>query len=176
AGAGDDSILANSGTPNPDPDPVIECGEGFDTAQIDFPENGPDAAPIECEAIHERAPNSFRPPDTPPAPEPPIEPTVKPPPPPRPPRDRTPPRTRIDRGPRKVLSLTKGRRRVVFRFTASERSTFVCRLDHHRPARCSSPRAYRVGVGHHVFRVTATDAAGNSDPSPALFSFRVRRG
>jgi hypothetical protein len=175
AGAGDDSILANSGTPTPDPDPVIDCGEGFDTAQIDFPENGPDAAPIECEAIHERAPNSFRPPDTPPTPEGPVASVVPPSPPPKPPRDRTPPRTRIERGPRKVFALTRGPRRVVFRFSANERSTFVCRLDRRRTARCSSPRSYRVGAGRHVFRVTATDAAGNRDPSPAVFRFRVRR-
>ena len=172
AGAGDDSILANSGTPVPDPDPVIDCGEGFDTAQIDFPENGPDAAPVGCEAVHERAPNSFRPPDTPPAPEPPVEP---PPPPPPPPVDRKPPQTRIATGPRKVLTLTRGPRRVVFRFSASERATFVCRLDRRRPVACTSPRAYRVGAGAHVFRVTATDAAGNADPSPAVFRFRVRR-
>jgi Ca2+-binding RTX toxin-like protein len=174
AGAGDDSILANSGTPVPDPDPVIDCGEGFDTAQIDFPENGPDAAPVECEAIHERAPNSFRPPDTPPAPEPPVEPTVEPPPPPR--VDRRPPQTRIAAGPRKLLAIRSGvPRRVVFRFSANERATFVCRLDRRRRARCSSPRAYRVGAGAHVFRVAATDAAGNADRTPAVFRFRVRR-
>ena len=68
AGDGNDSILANSGAPNADPDPVIDCGPGFDTAQIDRPENGPDATPIECEAVEERDPNSFRPPDTPPDP------------------------------------------------------------------------------------------------------------
>jgi Ca2+-binding RTX toxin-like protein len=169
AGAGDDSILANSGTPVPDPDPVIDCGEGFDTAQIDFPENGPDAAPVGCEAIHERAPNSFRPPDTPP---PPVPPPAGPPP---PAPDRTPPRTRIVTAPRKALTLLRGPRRVVFRFSANERSTFVCRLDRRRPTGCSSPRAYKVGAGSHVFHVTATDAAGNSDPSPAVFRFRVRR-
>jgi len=172
AGAGNDSILANSGTPVPDPDPLIDCGEGFDTAQIDFPENGPDTAPVGCEAIHERAPNSFRPPDTPPPPVPPVVPTVTPPP---PPRDRTPPRTRIGSGPRKTLRIASGPRRVLFRFTASERSTFVCRIDRRRATPCSSPRAYRVGLGRHAFRVTATDAAGNSDRSPAVFSFRVLR-
>ncbi len=67
AGAGDDSILANSGVPPvKDPDPTIDCGEGWDTALIDFPENGPDAGPVNCEDVEERAPNSFRPPGTPP--------------------------------------------------------------------------------------------------------------
>jgi Ca2+-binding RTX toxin-like protein len=172
AGAGNDSILANSGTPGPDPDPVIDCGEGFDTAQIDFPENGPDAAPTGCEAIHEREPNSFRPPDTPPGPEP-LPPP--PPPPPPPPVDRKPPQTRIAAHPRKVLKITRGARRVRFRFAADERATFVCRLDRRKPVRCTSPRAYRVGPGAHEFRVAATDAAGNTDPSPAVARFRVRR-
>lgn len=174
AGAGNDSILANSGTPDPDPDPVIDCGEGFDTAQIDFPQNGPDAAPSGCEAIHEREPNSFRPPDTPPDPEPP--PPPPPPPPPKPRVDRTPPRTRILAAPRRRLSLTgSAARRVVFRFAANERATFVCKLDRRKPVRCASPRAYSVGHGPHTFRVTATDSAGNADPSPAVVRFRVRR-
>ena len=173
AAGGNDSILANSGTPGPDPDPVIDCGEGFDTAQIDFPQNGPDAAPIGCEAIHEREPNSFRPPDTPPCPEPPTRAAAAPPSPAR--ADRTPPQTRSRRPrapphPRRV-GQAEGRLPV----HADERATFVCRLDRRKPAPCSSPRAYRVGAGAHVFRVTATDAAGNSDPSPAVFRFRVRR-
>ncbi|HET7574763.1 MAG TPA: calcium-binding protein, partial [Solirubrobacterales bacterium] len=64
AAAGNDSILANSGTPGDDPDAAIDCGLGFDTAQIDRPANGPDPAPTECEVVEERDPNSFRPPDT----------------------------------------------------------------------------------------------------------------
>src|SRR5262249_11642281 len=152
------------------PDPVINCGEGFDTAQIDFPQNGPDATPVECEAVHERAPNSFLPPDTPPAPEPPVQP-----PPSRPRVDRRPPQTRIATAPPRVLPTRRVPRRVVFGFAANERATFACRLDRRRAAACKSPRAYRVGVGLHVFRVTATDAAGNVDPSPAVFRFRVRR-
>ncbi len=179
AGGGNDSILANSGTPGPDPDAVIDCGDGFDTAQIDRPPNGPDPAPTDCEAVEERDPNSFRPPDTPSGPgpeEPTVEPPLPPPPTPRPRVDRNPPQTKIVAGRRHLLALGRGgRRRVVFRFNADERATFVCRLDRRKPTRCTSPRAYRVGVGAHVFRVTATDAAGNSDPSPAVFRVRVRR-
>ncbi len=64
ARAGDDSILANSA----DSDALIDCGAGFDTAQIDIPTSEyADPAPIGCEAVYERPPNSFRPPDTPPA-------------------------------------------------------------------------------------------------------------
>jgi len=177
AGDGNDSILANSGTPVADPDPLIDCGPGFDTAQIDRPENGPDATPVECESVEERDPNSFRPPDTPPDPNPeipaPEEPVILKRP---PPRDRTPPQTRITAGPHRVLYARNGPRRVVFRFAATERrSRFRCRLDRRRAARCISPRAFRVAAGSHVFRVWATDRAGNTDPSPAVLRFRVRR-
>jgi len=74
AGAGDDLLLANSG----DSDPTIDCGEGFDTALIDFAPQYADGPPVGCESIEERASNSFRPPDTPPAPEPGPEPAPAP--------------------------------------------------------------------------------------------------
>ena len=348
AAAGNDSILANSGTPGDDPDATIDCGAGFDTAQIDRPANGPDPAPSDCEVVEERDPNSFRPPDTPPdlpdtsiATRPPaltnsptaefsfsaipaagagfeckldagafaactspktysglsgngaatgtahtfqvraknaggtdLSPaeyawtidTVKPavsltgrppdpsaasaaafvftadepvtfacslagprsfgasacssgvayqglpdgrysfevaatdlagnlgepvsyawgvespaepplPPPPPPPVDRTQPQTRLATGmPKRVRAGRNGRRRVVFRFSSNERgASFVCRLDRRRAAPCVSPRAYTVAIGAHAFRVTATDAEGNADPSPALIRFHVLR-
>jgi Ca2+-binding RTX toxin-like protein len=174
AGAGNDHLLANSG----DSDPTVDCGEGFDTALIDFAAAETDGPPVDCESVEERAPNSFRPPDTPPDPEP-VPPQVAPPPasvrvpPVR--RDRTPPATGLSRHPRSLL-FTAGRRlRVAFAFNASEPGIrFRCRLDR-RPFRpCRSPRAYLVFPGHHTFRVFAIDTAGNRDPSPALFRFRVR--
>ncbi|HEX2096654.1 MAG TPA: calcium-binding protein [Solirubrobacterales bacterium] len=183
---GNDSILANSGTPFDDPDPTIDCGEGWDLAQIDFPENGPDAAPAACEEIEERAPNSFRPPSTPPDPdpEPPTPPTTDPPltdPPPPPdvviddPPDRTAPRTSLLRRPARVLFSARPLRRVVFAFGANETDAhFSCRLDRGPFRPCRSRRAYRVRPGRHVFRVFAIDAAGNRDRTPAVFRFRVR--
>lgn len=366
AAGGNDSILANSGTPGADPDAAIDCGLGFDTAQIDRPENGPDPAPSECEAVEQRDPNSFRPPDSPPAVpdtsiaiEPPtltksttaeftfsaepsagagfeckldagaftacmspkiytglsgiaaatgtahafqvraknaggtdpspasyawtvdaVKPTVaitsapsdpsavrdaffsftasepatlscslegpKPsaaspcssevtyldlpdggyrfevvptdsagnagdpvsyewevkrpaelpavppaesPPqlptttspvdspagPPAPPRIDVPPQTLIAAGlPKRVLADGNGRRRVVFRFSSNERQAgFICQIDRRRSAPCVSPRPYTVAIGTHVFRVTAIDAQGNVDPTPALARFRV---
>src|SRR6188472_1352551 len=345
AAAGNDSILANSGTPGDDPDATIDCGDGFDTAQIDRPANGPDPAPSDCEVVEERDPNSFRPPDTPPAapdtsiatrppaltnsttaefsfsaspaagagfeckldaaafaactspktysalsgngaatgtahtfqvraknaggtdpspaaytwtvdtvrpavsltdrpPDPSaasdaafsftadepatfacslagprsfgasacssgiaypglpggrytfevaatdlagnlgdpvsygwrIERPAEPPPPPSPlPVDRTRPQTRIATGmPKRVRAGSNGRRRVVLRFSSNERgASFVCRLDRRRAAPCASPRVYTVAIGVHTFRVTATDAEGNTDSSPALFRFHV---
>jgi len=169
AGAGDDLLLANSG----DPDPTVDCGEGFDTALIDF---APivDGPPLGCESVEERAPNSFRPPDTPPGPEPAApQPEVAPPPPPR--RDRTPPATRLRRHPPALLFASGPRRRVAFGFTASEPgSSFRCKLDRKPWRPCRSPRAYLLRPGRHAFRVYAIDAAGNRDRTPAVFRFRVR--
>ncbi len=177
AGAGDDHLLVNSG----DSDPVVDCGEGFDTALIDFVAAHADGPPVSCESVEERAPNSFRPPDTPPDPEPgpPVPPQVAPLPAsgPAPPvqRDRTPPATRLRRHPGAHL-LATGRRRVAFAFAASEPGArFRCRLDRQAFRPCRSPRAYLVRPGWHAFRVFAIDAAGNRDPSPALFRFRVAR-
>jgi Ca2+-binding RTX toxin-like protein len=185
--AGNDSILANSG----DSDPVIDCGEGFDTAQIDIPthnasEDFEDAAPVDCEAIHERPPNSFRPPDTPPGPEttggtPPAAPGPSPTPPPPQGKDgsrgdTTPPRTRLLNRPAPVLFAAGPRRRASFAFTSNEAGArFRCKLDRAPFRPCRSPRVYRLAPGRHVFRVYAIDRAGNRDPSPALVMLRIRR-
>lgn len=180
AGGGDDTILANSGTPTPDPDPTIDCGEGSDTAQIDFPENGPDAAPIACEEIEERAPNNFRPPNTPtdPNPQPPPQEAALPPliaPPPPPPKDRRAPQTRFLHRPANVLFATARRRAVAFSFAANESARFLCKLDRQPFKPCHSPRVYRLTLGAHAFRVLAIDRADNRDRTPALFRLRIRR-
>lgn len=160
--AGDDSILANSA----DSDPVIDCGEGTDSALIDIPHPGQyeDATPVNCETVRQAAPNNFR------------TVTELPPPPPTPKADRTPPRTRITYGPAKLLIAASGRRRVVFHFTSNERgSRFRCKLDSKPYRRCASPRVFTVGPGKHVVRIDAIDSSGNADPTPAVFRFRVRR-
>jgi Ca2+-binding RTX toxin-like protein len=168
AGGGEDSILANSA----DSDPVIDCGADFDTASIDIPTaEYADATPIECESVHQGAPEDFRtvtelPP--PPVPAPPPSPT--------PAVDRKPPATRIVAHPAKVLRAPGRRRRVVFRFASSEPgSGFRCKLDRKPYRPCASPRAYAVAPGRHSVRIFATDAGGNADPTPVLFRFRVIR-
>jgi len=176
ASGGNDLILANSG----DTDPIVDCGEGFDTALIDFAPANADGPPVGCESTEERAPNSFRPPDTPPDPEP--EPEPQPPPPPlkppeskRPQRDLTPPVTRLGRHPESQLFTLQTRRRVVFGFSALEKgASFRCRIDRQPFHPCRSPRTYRVSPGRHTFRVFAVDAAGNRDRTPVAFSFTVR--
>jgi Ca2+-binding RTX toxin-like protein len=174
AAAGNDSILANSGKDGPDPDPVIDCGDGFDTAQIDFPANGPDAAPVGCEEVEEREPNSFRPPGTPPNPNPPAVASSNPPPPPPP--DRRDPTTSLLHRPPQVVFTNRRWRRISLAFRSNEAgSTFRCRIDAGAFKPCRSPRAYTVRLGPHTIRVYAIDAAGNRDRTPAMLSFRVRR-
>ena len=178
AAAGADTILANSG----EPDPAIDCGPDGDRALVDHPEYG-DAAPVDCEVVQEADPNSFQilpgfpiPPPPPPPPDS-TDPVLPPPPlPPRPPVDRTPPQTRIAARPPAVLVTHRLRRRVAFRFVAGEAgATFRCKLDRlpYRP--CASPLVHWLRPGRHLLRILAVDAAGNSDPTPALVRVRVLR-
>jgi Ca2+-binding RTX toxin-like protein len=183
AAAGNDTILANSAFPaNPgDSDPVIDCGEGWDTALIDIPTTWTqDASPSACEDVEERIPNSFRPPGTPPDPNPPPptgeSSTSSNPPPKQPPVDRTAPRTSLLRRPARIVFTAAKRRRVSVSFAANEAgASFRCKLDRGPFKPCRSPRAYTVGLGAHSIRILAIDVAGNVDPTPALFRFRLRR-
>jgi Ca2+-binding RTX toxin-like protein len=164
AGGGEDTILANSA----DYDPTIDCGEGLDTAIIDRPPYG-DVAASDCEEVFEADPNNFRKPTRLPA-------AVAPVPAVTPRRDVKSPQTKITLRPAKLLEIRKPRRRVVFRFASSERgSSFRCKLDHKPFRPCRSPRIYSLGPGQHSVRVAAVDAAGNVDPTPAVFAFRIRR-
>jgi hypothetical protein len=85
--------------------------------------------------------------------------------------DKQAPQTTIGSGPGSKLADGKAR----FAFKSSEAgSTFQCKLDGRKAARCKSPRVFkRLKPGRHTFRVWATDAAGNKDPTPARRSFRV---
>ena len=68
------------------------------------------------------------------------------------------------------------KRKVRFGFTSDEVGvTFSCKLDKGAWKPCTSPKTLRVKVGKHRFLVRATDAAGNTDATPAAFRFtRVR--
>jgi hypothetical protein len=87
--------------------------------------------------------------------------------------DVVPPNTKITAGP---AARTRSRR-ATFRFRSTEAgSTFRCRLDGGATRSCSSPRTYRnLRPGLHTFRVRAIDPAGNSDPTPAAWTWRILR-
>ena len=94
------------------------------------------------------------------------------------PADDDPPETSLDSRPDKRSEQAKAK----FRFSSDEaNSTFECKLkgpgvkpklkDWHD---CDSPMKYkRLDEGKHKFKVRAIDAAGNTDASPAKFSWRV---
>lgn len=88
--------------------------------------------------------------------------------------DRDAPRTQIAKKPKRRTT----KRRVRITFSSSEPgSSFACKLDKKPFKPCRSPYRKRVGIGRHRFQVVATDAAGNTDPSPAKLRFRrVRPG
>ena len=92
---------------------------------------------------------------------------------PLPPLDTSAPNTRLLGGP---AGRTRART-ASFRFASTEAvATFRCRLDRGRWSTCRSPKRYRgLGSGRHVFRVRATDGAGNVDPTPARREWRIRR-
>jgi hypothetical protein len=72
--------------------------------------------------------------------------------------DRTPPHMTITRGPTQRTKSTTG----LFRFAASERATFECRIDGHSFRSCRTPAIYRhLARSKHTFQVRARDAAGN---------------
>lgn len=85
--------------------------------------------------------------------------------------DTTPPETTITGGPGDTTAAT-----AVFLFSAPGAARFSCRLDGGTWQPCSSPHTYpTVGLGPHGFEVSAVDAAGNEDPTPAQHTWQVLR-
>ncbi|MEJ7842574.1 MAG: hypothetical protein WKF95_12455, partial [Rubrobacter sp.] len=88
-----------------------------------------------------------------------------------PPPDTAAPETTITAGPSGTVDVND----ATFGFSSSEaNSTFKCKLDDGSFTSCSSPKNYGgLDDGPHVFQVRATDAADNTDPSPASRSWTV---
>jgi hypothetical protein len=86
------------------------------------------------------------------------------------------PRTFFLLRPPKVIRTPSLKATAVFRFGASESGvTFLCRVDSAPFRKCNRRFVRRLGLGAHVLRVVARDAAGNTDPTPAVYRFRVKR-
>ncbi|RJS21344.1 hypothetical protein DRW03_18260 [Corallococcus sp. H22C18031201] len=88
--------------------------------------------------------------------------------------DTVAPDTFIDAGP----PLTGATAQAVFDFSASEPSvTYVCSVDGQAYVPCSNP-SFISGLadGAHTLAVSAIDAAGNVDPTPARYAWTVGGG
>ena len=85
--------------------------------------------------------------------------------------DNTPPDTTITAGPAANSTSTS----ASFSFTASETgASFSCSLDGATATACTSPQNYSgLSAGNHTFTVTATDTAGNTDPTPATSTWTI---
>jgi hypothetical protein len=94
------------------------------------------------------------------------------PPAPGPAADTTPPAGKFTKKPRR-----KSRTRTAkFKFSSNEPgSTFRCKLDRGKYKSCKSSFTKRMKPGKHTLRMVAVDAAGNADPTPVVWSWRVTK-
>lgn len=88
-------------------------------------------------------------------------------------KDKNPPETKIVTKPKRRTT----KRKVRFTFVSSEPgSSFQCKLDiAKRFTSCFSPFKKKMSPGVHTFAVRAVDPAGNRDPTPATWSFKIKR-
>lgn len=86
------------------------------------------------------------------------------------------PGTTIVKHPPKLVRTRGERARVVFSFQSDQRgSTFLCKVDRAKFAPCSARFVRRLALGRHVLKVKALGADGLTDPTPAVFRFRIVR-
>lgn len=84
--------------------------------------------------------------------------------------DATAPDTVKGKGPKAKLR----KKATTFEFSSEAGASFNCTLDGKAVANCTSPMTVkRLKKGKHVFTAAAVDAAGNADPSPASWKFKV---
>ena len=85
--------------------------------------------------------------------------------------DRTPPATAIAAHPDAVILVDSAR----FSFSSNETDVrYTCSLDSASYTDCESPATFNgLSDGRHELSVAAVDRAGNTDPTPAQFSFKV---
>jgi Subtilase family len=90
--------------------------------------------------------------------------------------DETPPRTFFLWHPPHTIRTRQLNAKGVFRFGAGESGvTFLCRVDGEPFRECGRRFVGRFAPGPHTMRAIARDAAGNADPTPAVYRFRVKR-
>lgn len=89
--------------------------------------------------------------------------------------DCIPPDTVLKRGPAKKIFTARSKAKVKISFFASEPGTVTCKLDKGKAKACGDKFKARVKPGKHKVKITASDHAGNVDPSPLVVKFRVVR-
>ncbi len=88
--------------------------------------------------------------------------------------------TKITKKPKKVVKTTAKRAKVSFEFRGVTKSRgktairYLCSMDGGKGDSCRSGRVYRLKPGKHTFSVAAV-LRGDADPSPATYSFKVKR-
>ncbi|MGH2990374.1 MAG: hypothetical protein ACRDMA_11025 [Solirubrobacterales bacterium] len=82
------------------------------------------------------------------------------------------PLTTIDDGPKRK---TRKRKTTIVFSSTEVGSSFECALDQEPFAACESPFRERVKRRRHSFEVRSTDEAGNTDPTPALHEWKVKK-
>jgi len=86
------------------------------------------------------------------------------------------PSTFFRRKPRHLIRTRHRTVRVVFKFGSNlAGATFACRIDASLYRPCRRKLVRRFGLGRHTLRVFARNASGIGDPTPARYSFRVKR-
>ena len=84
--------------------------------------------------------------------------------------DTTPPDTTIDIRPAALTNHAD----ASFSFSSEANAGFECALDAGTFQHCTSPQGYSgLADGSHTFQVRATDAAGNTDATPASFTWTI---
>jgi len=81
--------------------------------------------------------------------------------------DTSPPETSIDAGPPR----NSHRGSATFTVSSEAGATFECRLDGHAWGECGQVSG--LSDGKHIMRARAKDRAGNVDPTPASWSWRI---
>ena len=85
------------------------------------------------------------------------------------------PRTFFRRRPHHLIHTHHHRARVVFRFGSNEHHvSFVCRIDNGLFRPCRARLVRRLPVGRHSLRVSARNAEGLGDRTPAVYRFRIK--
>ena len=86
------------------------------------------------------------------------------------------PETTILRHPPKLVRTARARAQVVFRFGSDQRgAAFLCKVDRSAFSPCRPRFASGLAPGRHVLKVKARGVSGLTDPTPAVFRFRIVR-